>query len=74
MAEAEHTEILVIGAGIIGVTAALALQAEGRKVRILDRTGVAAGTSVGNARGLRLCGRRAVGHPGDHAQGPQMAA
>ncbi|QPM92501.1 NAD(P)/FAD-dependent oxidoreductase [Pseudooceanicola algae] len=45
----EPTEIIVIGAGIIGVTAALALRREGHVVRLLDRKGVAAETSRGNA-------------------------
>ncbi len=49
MAQPKSNEIVVIGAGIIGVTAALALQAEGHTVRIVDRKGVAAETSFGNA-------------------------
>ncbi|MBW0157589.1 NAD(P)/FAD-dependent oxidoreductase [Sedimentimonas flavescens] len=49
MTQSEQVEILVIGAGIIGVTSALALQAQGHRVRLLDRKGVAAETSRGNA-------------------------
>ncbi|MCE5972511.1 FAD-dependent oxidoreductase [Sinirhodobacter sp. WL0062] len=49
MAQSEQAEILVIGAGIIGVTSALALQAQEHRVRLLDRKGVAAETSRGNA-------------------------
>lgn len=41
--------IIVIGAGLIGVSAALRLQDEGHKVRVIDREGVAAGASQGNA-------------------------
>lgn len=43
------TDIVVIGAGIIGISAALELQKRGRQVLVLDREGVAAGASKGNA-------------------------
>nr|WP_035027788.1 FAD-binding oxidoreductase [Aquamicrobium defluvii] len=42
-------DVIVIGAGVIGLSAALALQAEGRRVVVLDREGPAAGASAGNA-------------------------
>lgn len=41
--------ILVIGAGIIGLSAALELQKQGHQVRVLDRTGVAAEASAASA-------------------------
>ncbi len=41
-------DIIVIGAGIVGVSAALWLQRDGHRVRLLDREGPAAGTSWGN--------------------------
>ncbi|WP_010140269.1 NAD(P)/FAD-dependent oxidoreductase [Oceanicola sp. S124] len=41
--------IAIIGAGIIGVNAALALRAQGAEVTLYDREGVAAGASRGNA-------------------------
>ncbi|MEX0304727.1 MAG: NAD(P)/FAD-dependent oxidoreductase [Leisingera sp.] len=41
--------VIVIGAGIIGISIALELQAAGKSVCVLDRTGVAAGASAGNA-------------------------
>lgn len=43
------TEILVIGAGIIGVCTALELQAAGHDVTLVDRKGVAEECSFGNA-------------------------
>ncbi|BBE71777.1 NAD(P)/FAD-dependent oxidoreductase [Oharaeibacter diazotrophicus] len=43
------TDVVVFGAGIVGVSAALHLQARGRSVLLVDRTGVAAETSSGNA-------------------------
>ena len=42
-------DCLVLGAGIVGVSAALQLQARGRTVALLDRGGVAEETSYGNA-------------------------
>ena len=42
-------EVIVIGAGVIGVSAALELQRRGAQVTIVDREGVAAGASRGNA-------------------------
>ena len=43
-------DVIVLGAGIVGVSAALALQARGRSVAIVDRLGQAAGeTSFGNS-------------------------
>lgn len=42
-------DILVIGAGIIGISTALELQRRGHHVRVLDRTGIAAEASSGNA-------------------------
>lgn len=41
--------VAIIGAGIIGVNAALALRAQGAEVTLYDREGVAAGASRGNA-------------------------
>lgn len=41
--------VAVIGAGVIGVTAALALSGRGHIVTMFDREGVAAGASGGNA-------------------------
>lgn len=42
-------DVIVIGAGIIGISAALELQRRGHAVRVLDREDVAAGASAGNA-------------------------
>ncbi|HWK47971.1 MAG TPA: FAD-dependent oxidoreductase [Stellaceae bacterium] len=43
------TDVVVLGAGIIGVSAALHLQARGRSVVLLDRRGAGEETSHGNA-------------------------
>jgi len=42
-------DVIIIGAGIIGISIALKLQSEGRQVLVLDKKGVAAETSSGNA-------------------------
>jgi len=42
-------EAIVIGAGIVGICAALALQDKGFTVSVIDRDGPAEGTSAGNA-------------------------
>jgi len=48
-ARADIPDLAVVGAGIIGITAALAAQARGLSVTILDRDGPAAGASAANA-------------------------
>ncbi|MBO9446851.1 FAD-binding oxidoreductase [Ruegeria sp. R14_0] len=42
-------QVVVIGAGVIGITTALELQRRGHSVLVLDRTGVASEASAGNA-------------------------
>lgn len=42
-------KVLVIGAGVIGLSAALMAQARGLSVTVIDREGPAAGASAGNA-------------------------
>lgn len=43
------TGVLIVGAGIIGLASAYQLAARGAEVTVLDRSGVAAGASWGNA-------------------------
>ncbi|MCB8875623.1 FAD-binding oxidoreductase [Acidisoma silvae] len=45
-------DVLIIGAGIVALAAAQKLQAAGRQVALLERGGVAAATSSGNAGAL----------------------
>ena len=42
-------EIIVIGAGIVGVSTAIHLQKHGRRVLLLDKRGIAQETSHGNS-------------------------
>ncbi|MFG6583468.1 NAD(P)/FAD-dependent oxidoreductase [Sulfitobacter sp. 1A12779] len=44
-----QTPVTVVGAGVVGLSIALALQARGLPVRVIDREGPAAGASAGNA-------------------------
>jgi D-amino-acid dehydrogenase len=45
----QRADVLVLGAGMVGVSAALHLQARGRDVILVDRRGVGLETSFGNA-------------------------
>lgn len=49
MTAQQNADVVVIGAGIVGVMAAHYLQESGRAVLLLDRDEVAAGASAGNA-------------------------
>ena len=44
-----NVDVVVLGAGIVGVSAALALQAQGKRVCLVDRQEPGHGTSFGNA-------------------------
>jgi D-amino-acid dehydrogenase len=52
MPNAKQHDVIVIGAGIIGVATALYLQLAGKKVLVIDRKGVAEETSQQNAGAL----------------------
>ena len=71
MSHQTQSEILVIGAGIIGVTTALALQADGHRVRLLDRKGVAAETSRGNAGAFAFAEVEPLATPGIMRKAPK---
>jgi D-amino-acid dehydrogenase len=43
------SDVVVIGAGVVGLSVALEAQARGFSVRVIDREGVCAGASAGNA-------------------------
>jgi glycine/D-amino acid oxidase-like deaminating enzyme len=57
-------DVLVIGAGIVGVAVALRLQQEGRQVLLIDREGVAAQASRGNAGALAFSDIMPLASPG----------
>jgi D-amino-acid dehydrogenase len=51
-AERPVVDVLVIGAGVVGLSVALELQLRGRQVAVLEREAIAAGASRGNAGAL----------------------
>ncbi len=64
--------VAVIGAGIVGVSAALFLQRDGHAVTLIDRVGPAAGASYGNAGGVVSAACAPLGMPGVLRQVPGM--
>ncbi|WP_417272638.1 NAD(P)/FAD-dependent oxidoreductase [Celeribacter halophilus] len=71
MSPTGSSDIIVIGAGIIGVTSALALQRQGRQVRLLDRKGVAAETSRGNQGAFAYTDVEPLATPGIMRKAPK---
>ncbi len=67
-----NRHVLVIGAGIVGVSTALWLQRAGRRVTLLDRIGPAGGTSHGNAGVLASGAVVPVTVPGLMLKAPKM--
>lgn len=57
-------DVLVIGAGTVGMAIALRLQGEGRQVLVIDRKGVAAEASGGNAGALAFTDIMPLAAPG----------
>lgn len=70
MTPAPRFDVIVIGAGIIGVSAALQLQASGRDVTVVDRKGVAAETSRGNAGAFAFTDIEPLATPGIMRKAP----
>lgn len=64
-------DVLVIGAGIVGVAIALRLQQEGRAVVLIDREGVAAQASRGNAGALAFSDILPLASPGILRKAPR---
>lgn len=64
--------VIVIGAGIVGVSAAIWLRRFGQEVTIVDRDGPGQGTSFGNAGLLAACAMVPVTTPGLITKAPKM--
>ncbi|MEH6496119.1 MAG: FAD-dependent oxidoreductase [Pseudomonas marincola] len=64
--------ILVVGAGIVGVSTAIWLQRAGHKVTLMDREGPAAGASYGNAGVLASGSLIPITAPGLLRKAPKM--
>lgn len=71
MNHSERREIIVIGGGIIGVTSALALQAEGFSVQLIERRDIAAEASGGNAGGFAYSDIEPLATPGVIRKAPK---
>lgn len=67
----QDADVIVVGAGIIGISCALALQQAGREVLLLDRTGVAAGATQGNAGAFAFTDLEPLATPGILRKAPQ---
>ncbi len=64
--------VVVIGAGIVGVSAAIWLARAGASVTLVDRNAPGTGTSYGNAGVLAACSVVPVTTPGLIAKGPKL--
>ncbi len=64
-------DVAVIGAGVIGLSIALALQARGLSVTVLDREGPAAGASAGNAGAFAFTDILPLASPGILKKAPR---
>ncbi|WAJ29738.1 NAD(P)/FAD-dependent oxidoreductase [Antarcticirhabdus aurantiaca] len=64
-------DVAVIGAGVVGLSAALALQARGLSVVVLDREGPAAGASAGNAGAFAFTDILPLASPGILRKAPR---
>ena len=71
MPEPAEADVIVIGAGVIGLSAALALQARGLSVLVLDREGPAAGASAGNAGAFAFSDILPLASPGILRKAPK---
>jgi D-amino-acid dehydrogenase len=65
------TTVVVIGAGVIGLSAALMAQARGLSVTVIDREGPAAGASAGNAGAFAFTDILPLASPGILKKAPK---
>jgi D-amino-acid dehydrogenase len=65
------TKVIVIGAGVIGLSAALMAQARGLSVTVVDREGPAAGASAGNAGAFAFTDILPLASPGILRKAPK---
>lgn len=64
-------DVVVIGAGVVGLSAAIAAQARGLSVVVFDREGPAAGASAGNAGAFAFTDILPLASPGIIAKAPK---
>ncbi|HEV7304665.1 FAD-binding oxidoreductase [Ensifer sp.] len=71
MTDAIQPDVIVIGAGVVGLSAAIAAQARGLHVTVLDREGPAAGASAGNAGAFAFTDILPLASPGILKKAPK---
>lgn len=71
MKEQGQADVIVIGAGVVGLSAAIAAQARGLSVVVLDREGPAAGASAGNAGAFAFTDILPLASPGILMKAPK---
>ena len=64
-------DVVVIGAGVVGLSTALALQMRGLSITVLDREGPAAGASAGNAGAFAFTDILPLASPGILKKAPK---
>ncbi|BAQ48469.1 MULTISPECIES: NAD(P)/FAD-dependent oxidoreductase [Methylobacterium] len=64
-------EVAIVGAGIVGLATAHHLQAEGWRVRLIERGGIAEGASLGNAGALAFTDVLPLASPGILRKAPR---
>ncbi|PND20374.1 NAD(P)/FAD-dependent oxidoreductase [Sinorhizobium meliloti] len=64
-------DVIVIGAGVVGLSAAIAVAASGLSVTVLDREGPAAGASAGNAGAFAFTDILPLASPGILKKAPK---
>ena len=64
-------DVIVIGAGVVGLSAAIAAQSRGLKVLVVDREGPAAGASAGNAGAFAFTDILPLASPGILKKAPK---
>ncbi|MFC0407147.1 NAD(P)/FAD-dependent oxidoreductase [Roseomonas elaeocarpi] len=67
---AEPREVVVIGAGLVGLACAMTLQASGHTVTVLDPEGPGEGATMGNPGGLSVSSIFPTAVPGIHRKVP----
>ncbi|MEO0544210.1 MAG: FAD-binding oxidoreductase [Pseudomonadota bacterium] len=68
----EKKKVIIVGAGIVGVSAAIWLQREGHEVVLIDKAGPGEGASHGNGGILASCSIVPVTGPGLVSKAPRM--
>ena len=66
-----NPDVIVIGAGVVGLSAAIAAQGRGLSVAVLDKTGPAAGASAGNAGAFAFTDILPLASPGILRKAPK---